>query len=233
MAHPTMMVRDNYGRDRPKILPECPYHLTRCCGMHAGIAPLIKVPNSEGLCAECYFFKMKHKPPLLTLELSPGVCPVIAVSTGPKDVNGKVALCQWKPSKEQSVTAMRGYICLNPAIVNPFTGELLANCGMHAPCCLRPHSDGKGTIDIPNIYGLCTMHHISEYGLAPVPVPFPYPGVERKLKSKGWVFKPEHWAAPTWLPKKDIFLKRYVPPPEPATFLEKLTYLLEKKLHER
>eukprot|EP01042_Synura_sphagnicola_P003492 gene3492-4339_t len=83
--------------------------------------------------------------------------------------------CQWRPAKDDVIH--RGYLCRNPVIKNPYLPDAApTTCGMHVAVCLRPHNDKKGAIEIPNIYGLCTLHHVSEYGAPPVPVPFPYPG---------------------------------------------------------
>ena len=165
-------------------------------------------------------------------ELVPGVCPLI---TEPQVKEGEAKnrrTCQWRPAKDDVIH--RGYLCRNPVIKNPYLPDAApTTCGMHVAVCLRPHNDKKGAIEIPNIYGLCTLHHVSEYGAPPVPVPFPYPGMQKRLRDKGWALKPGHWAAPTWIPLPDIALHRYVAPPPPTSFLDKIVTNMKSVLRKQ
>lgn len=148
------------------------------------------------------------------------------------------SICCWVPSVEESFGEMRGYICKNKVFYNPETRQYLPTCAMHIKTCIKSHIDSPDTpIEIPNLYGLCNIHHVATYGSIPVKIPFPYPGVEKKLKSKGWLIKPGHWSAPTWPPLKPVIsTKKYRPLRKPETYLEKmqelarvLRYLKRKK----
>jgi hypothetical protein len=133
-------------------------------------------------------------------------------------------ICCWLPSVHDMET--RGYICQNRVFYNPETKRCVPTCAMHLKFCIKPHTDGSAPIEIPNIHGLCNIHHIAAFGSVPIPVPFPYPGVEKRLKSKGWLVKPGHWGAPTWPPLKPIICgKKYRPPAKPRTYIEKMQEL--------
>lgn len=223
---PVKTVKDKYGKDIPIIYPECVYHISRCTGPeHIGLGPLINIPNADGYCTQCYFTKYKKKVPTLTPELCPGVCPCIIVDSNDAPI---IELCKWRPSTEDSVSGLRGYICRNAVIRNPETKDLLSTCGLHVTFCLRSHIDNRGFIEIPNIYGLCIRHHVAEFNAAPIPMPAPYPGMVRRTQNKGWTVKPKMWSAPTWLPQEDIYGKIFIPKPPPTTFFEKLSAALER-----
>eukprot|EP01041_Mallomonas_annulata_P011107 gene11107-23210_t len=204
-VHPTRKIKDRFLKERAVSFPECCYHLPKCSGEHIGIPPDIKVPNAEGLCTQCYFTKFKRKVPLSKAEFVPGVCPFqepIDPLELQKDED-EMPLCKWRASGAEALTEKRGYLCRNHVMRHPQTHVLLATCGMHVGYCIRPHADNNGFIEIANIFGLCTRHHVVEHGQLPIPLKFPYPGMKRKMRDKGWAFKPDHWAAPTWFPLPD------------------------------
>jgi hypothetical protein len=116
----------------------------------------------------------------------------------------EVILCNWRPSAEESLGPMRGYVCCNPVFRNPNTKAQLKTCAMHVRYCIMTHTVGSGQVEIPNVHGLCNSHHVGLCGRIPLTIPFPYPGMRRKLREKGWLIKPGHWAAPTWPPMKAI-----------------------------
>mmetsp|Transcript_16109 Transcript_16109/g.24282 ORF Transcript_16109/g.24282 Transcript_16109/m.24282 type:complete len:1767 (-) Transcript_16109:119-5419(-) len=136
------------------------------------------------------------------------------------------SLCCWVPSAEESLTQMRGYICRNKVFRHPVTMKLLRTCALHVKFCVKPHEDGGavgGLIETPNIHALCNMHHVAEHGIAPLKLNFPYPGMEHRLKNKGWMVKPGHWAAPSWPPLRDVVSKKqYRVPEKPIGYMNKM-----------
>lgn len=113
-------------------------------------------------------------------------------------------ICGWRPNAEESLTNMRGYICCNTIYRHPKTRKLMKTCPMHIKYCIMPHNMNDGVIAIPNLLALCTSHYVAVCGRAPLQVPFPYPGMRRKLMDKGWLIRTSHWAAPTWPPQQPI-----------------------------
>lgn len=220
-------------------LSYCTYHNLYCIGDHDGDKHVtIKFPNKESLCTNCYMTVHQQQPPKLAVARIPGVVnaatgkPLGGGAAEQRDVDDEAEqLCGWKPDAEEMLTEKRGYVCRSSCYRHPDTGVLLPLCAMHMKKCIKVHSGNDSTVAIPNINGLCTMHHIAEYGDAPIEVPFPYPGMQRRLRDKGWKIKPGHFLAPTW-PRKDdiVYRKEYVEPIKPKTFIEKIR--IQAKLNE-
>lgn len=225
--------RKKSNKEPDDLLSYCVYHNLYCIGDHDGSTDVtIKFPNKETFCTECYMAKHKKQPAKLPAGLIPGV---VNATTGKAlggavvdddDVDGQedeVPVCGWKPDKEEALTEKRGYVCKNPCYRDPATKALHPTCPMHIKKCVKVHTNNDGKVEVRNVFGLCSMHHIAEHGDPPTEILFPYPGMERRLKSKGWKIKPGHFFAPTW-PRKDdiVYRKQYVPPPEAKTFIEKI-----------
>lgn len=135
------------------------------------------------------------------------------------------SLCCWVPTAEESLTNMRGYICRNKVFRNPVTKLLMRTCPMHVKFCVKPHSEGAvgGLVEVPNLHALCNMHHVAECGVPPVPVEFPYPGMQYRLREKGWLIKPGHWAAPSWPPLQNVKCNKvYRKPSKPVGYMNKM-----------
>lgn len=269
-------IMNKRGIEEPEYIAFCHYHALSCLGNHEQYPPRIVIPNSEGLCNECYLHKIKHPAPQLTMEAAPGVVAVnliqlednqadnttfqelkelqedfeqeerpkaeynpaiartyssVTVNTAPtNEGEGDDAeltddsICCWRPNADESLTYMRGYICKNKVFRNPKTKTLRRTCAMHMKQCYFNHESGGGLIEIPNTLGLCMMHHIAVVGKPPKRKTFPYPGMERKLREKGWLVKAAHWAAPSWPPMPAIRVnkKKYVAPEKPEGYLNVL-----------
>lgn len=135
------------------------------------------------------------------------------------------SLCCWVPTAEESLTQMRGYICRNKVFRNPVTKLLMKTCAMHVKFCVKPHNEGAvgGVIEVPNLHALCNMHHVAECGVPPLRVEFPYPGMEHRLRTKGWLIKPGHWAAPSWPPLANTKCNKvYRKPAKPEGYMNKM-----------
>lgn len=222
------------------LLSYCVYHNPFCIGDHDGdMKVTIKFPNKETLCTNCYMGKNNAQPPKVPDVRTPGV---VNAQTGKplgdtsqqERLSGSeedVPYCSWKPDKEEALTEKRGFVCRNKCYRDPSTKILFSTCPMHIKKCVKTHSGDDGKVDVPNIYGMCTMHHIAEHGEPPLDIPFPYPGMERRLKSKGWKIKPGHMFAPTW-PRKDdiVYRAQYIAPPQPKSFIEKIR--VQAKINE-
>ena len=194
----------------PELMSHCIYHASYCVGeSHKPEDPpaKISVPNKMALCVECYTLKTKKKIPPLTSESVPGVVPSAimstlgAKSTGAKDDPNlailtlkkstttapipvkrkkKATTCQWKPNKNNE--RLRMWMCANPFFKDPATGKVHETCAYHITLCIRAHEPNTNNIvTVPNIYGLCSMHHLAEQGIPPPQLPFPYPGHSRLL----------------------------------------------------
>jgi hypothetical protein len=249
-------IKNKRNQDVPEYVAQCQYHVISCLGDHEDDAypPKIAVPNSEGLCVECYYHKHKYYPPKMTADMAPTVYDpntskppkrangadsgdgsvhesdvLGSVKDNQEDENGLTenSICCWVPTAEESLTNMRGHVCRNKVFRHPTTRVLLPTCAMHIRFCIKPHTESAvgGIIEIPNLYGLCNVHHVSEFGVAPLPVPWPYPGVERRLKTKGWMMiKTGHWAAPSWPPNRDVPVcrKKYRLPRKPDSYIDRM-----------
>ena len=191
---------------RPEIMSHCCYHATNCFGGNhkPEDGPVkINIPNQYALCVECYTLKFKKKLPPISMESAPGVAPVMIMSTTlmnskPSNLNTqaseqltlkssapadsapvkrkkKATSCQWKPKKGNE--KLRLWMCTNAFFVDPATGRTYETCGMHITTCIRAHEPNTNSIvTVPNIFGLCAMHHLAEHGKPPTPIPFPFPG---------------------------------------------------------
>lgn len=244
MSHPNRFIQNKRGEDIPEVLPHCAFHSLYCVGKHDSDPPRIRVPNAEALCNECYMLKFKTLPPKFSIITAPGVVQAVDkkdVKAGEKagsiaslsdegEIHEELSentYCCWRPSAEESLTRMRGYICRNHVYRNPYTKALMRTCAMHIKSCIRQHATATDAIiEIPNIYGLCTMHHIAEMGAAPMEVPFPYPGMQHRMRNKGWLVKAGHFAAPSWPPTHAIICDGDVPEKEkPVGYLNKMREL--------
>ena len=135
------------------------------------------------------------------------------------------SLCCWVPTAEESLTHLRGYICRQKVFRNPVTKLLMKTCAMHVKFCIKPHTEGAvgGVIEIPNVHALCNMHHVSDHGVPPTEVPFPYPGMQYRMRAKGWLIKAGHWAAPYWPPLMTTKCNKvYRKPQKPEGFMNEM-----------
>jgi hypothetical protein len=223
----------------------CAYHIPFCCsGNHEhGENVKIKQPNAEGFCSECYMLKLKRKPPQLTAEVCPGVVPILilggtrakqvksAIDEDENDLKeggggGKNAKkrnplqCQWQPNPSNE--KMRGFECGNErAIDMDNNNQRLPMCMWHLLKCIRVHPAGSNPlITVPNCYGLCSMHYLSEYTCHPPETPFPYPGMIQRQAKDFWKNLPRHFAVPRAAPSQDILCRDYAPPPDPESVQE-------------
>jgi hypothetical protein len=122
--------------------------------------------------------------------------------------NGRSAirenLCKWRPNPEEMKTEKKLYICKCEPFWDADANKKYAFCAMHLTNCVKDHASGSAAIEEPNIYGLCTMHHISIIGSAPEPVKFPYPGMELRVNPRA---PKKHPLAPRWEKPADIVLE--------------------------
>ena len=243
--------QDKRGNDEPEFIAHCDFHAQSCLGEHDRMAiPKVITPNSEGLCNECFLHKNKRLPPKAEANLVPGLRYVEEEGEGgslrgsedssvknmtvikrhtPKEeevveILSEDSYCNWRPTAEESLTEMKGYMCKNKVYRNPETRVLYHTCSMHIKICVKKHAPGTScVVDIPNIFGYCNTHHMAEFACAPLPISFPFPGMTYRLVSKGWMVKPAHWAAPTWRPLKDFKPKRkYREPQKPIGYMNKM-----------
>lgn len=221
--HPTKTYKDESGKVLHEALTTCSYHTKECCGEHPPDQPQkILIPNTEALCTECYMDKMNgEKPQMCILEKAPGVSSVSAMKnlkskldialTKKKTIEEELtddSVCCWKAVGIEAETFLRAYKCTNKVFRDPETKILYSTCAMHIKRCIRKHeTEATSVIAIPNIHGLCTMHHMAEHKDEPIEVPLPYPGMIKKLFKREQIpFKTGHWAAPNWAPPHDIEL---------------------------
>jgi hypothetical protein len=113
-------------------------------------------------------------------------------------------LCKWRPSPEEMKTEKRLYICKCEPFWDSETNKKYTFCAMHLTNCVKDHASGSGAIEEPNIYGLCTMHHISITGSAPEPLKFPYPGMVLRVNPRA---PKKHPLAPRFDKPADIVLE--------------------------
>jgi hypothetical protein len=73
----------NRKNDLPEVFSCCAYHVPHCVSIsHEPKEDVkIKVPNSDGLCAECFMIKRGRKPPMFTVAIVPGVVPTAMAKT--------------------------------------------------------------------------------------------------------------------------------------------------------
>ena len=244
--------KDKRGNDEPEYVAFCSYHVPSCLGDHNPMAiPKISIPNSDGLCNECFLHKNKTLPPKAEPNAVPGLRTVDeeSLSEVGESVDGSSvtnvpikretaeavtedvieelsdeSICNWRPDAQESLTKMKGYICKNKVHRNPETRILYPTCALHIKFCIKKHAPGTSSlVEIPNIYGYCNTHHMAEFACTPIPIPFPFPGMTYRLVPKGWMVKPAHWAAPTWRPLKDFKpKKRYIEPEKPIGYINKM-----------
>jgi hypothetical protein len=204
---------------------KCMYHITNCQSEeHHATETIIKIPNEDTLCTECFLNKRKSKPLALVAEYVPGVGPYVSALEANKvakgvvievnnnlDNNGKEltekTLCCWRPPADE--VEKRAWICKNPIMKNPDTDEWVKFCPYHQKKCIRLHVNGPGQINNPNEYGLCDNHHTADHGIAPPPLEFPLPGMELKNSRDGWKIKAGFWNSPNWRPDDDVDLIEY------------------------
>ena len=238
VSHPYMMTKNVAGEEVAKVMGFCTYHMKECISMdhknNKGDAPpALKALNSEAFCAECYMAKLGKKIPPMKPEGAPGVAPVTLQPTGKRTMDDdesvteekeltEITCCCWRPSKLESETILRGYICKAVIIRSPETNALINTCGYHVKQCLRIHTEGSGVVSVPNQYGLCPMHFLSEFGHDPKPMPGPYPenhlfpGMETRAAASAWKRRAGHWAAPRWEPEEEVMVREYKDPDKPS-----------------
>lgn len=213
--------------------PYCSYHVPFCVNIQQheiGENIKIRVPNVEGLCAECFMQKFKKRPPPLTSDQCPGISLVTLIDA--RNINKiKTVLekhfnetsksgvrrrrenqCTWEPDPKYE--NQRGFECINDCIIDPATGRRHPFCAWHMPRCIRPHlTDNSAAISVPNMFGMCAMHYLSEQGHPPPVVEFPFPGTKKRLGRDFWKYlKNKHFAAPKREPPPIIIAKPYKPP---------------------
>ncbi len=235
--HPYIMTKSTTGEDVLKVLGYCVYHVKECIGLDhrqeiesGSEAPVVKICNSEALCTECYMTKLGKAVPNMSDQGVPGVAPVTLQKTSKTaglseqdfdDTHESLtedAKCNWRPSKVDSETILRGYICKNVIMRNPETNALIPTCGWHVKQCVRSHSDGSGVITIPNPHGLCSMHYLSEFGYDPpslageYPNSHIFPGMIARAEATAWKRRAGHFAAPRWDPTPPVDIVPYQPP---------------------
>lgn len=218
---------------------KCVYHVTNCQSEeHHATETIIKIPNEDTLCTECFLSKRKSKPLALVAEYVPGVGPYISALEANKvakgviievnnnlDNNGKALTektqCCWRPPTDE--IEKRAWVCKNLIMKNPDTDEWIKFCPYHQKKCIRLHINGPGQISHPNKYGLCDNHHTVDHGVSPPLLEFPFPGMELKNSRDGWKIKAGFWNSPNWKPDDDIDLIEYYTFDTPETYLEELT----------
>jgi len=153
--HPTLKTTTTSSSDGeegggvPVILKYCAYHTPTCVGEHDEDAnpPPVKSPNMHGLCTQCIMNKkdIDKSIPSFTFLTAPGVCPVNLMVAAAKaaSIQATVAadkeedelqegkICGWKPSKKESLTNVKDYMCKNVIYKNPESKALIPFCAMH------------------------------------------------------------------------------------------------------
>ena len=237
LMHPKTTVLDKATKKQvPLQLGMCGYHVKECITDSHDHPVTIRTPNAGALCTECYTtanpgVRMAAN---LTQESCPGVSGVSmqASSLGaPSAAAGEgtdgfekqytaASACEWKPGKRE--LKIRGWICTCKVYQNPETQVFLATCGMHIKTCLGKHEGGGGDVTIPNIYGLCVMHHTALKGYPPEPVAFPFPGMKFKKTQRALMLENHHWAAPKFPYTKAVEVAVYEAPEEPEDFIQQV-----------
>jgi hypothetical protein len=216
----------------------------------------VKIPNSEGLCSECYMIKLRRKPIPLSNENCPGVVLITTLNNGksakyrpgspikpgsapPSSSGGyvrkkKPVKCAWVPNSE----ATRPYECNNELITDPRTKQKMSTCGYHVTKCMLVHpGGGKTSIDVPNIYGLCSQHFLATHGEPAVETPFPYPNMGLRKAKDFWKSAGaggrSHWAAPVCEPCANITISDYYEPEKPTEFVAQMIELNNVRLFRK
>lgn len=230
----------------PDYFQFCTYHVTFCVSEahEVGENVRIRTPNLDALCSECYMGRYKKKPPAISVDICPGVSPANLV-TGINASNIKSImedeeedeealgnkkkkkvtrgnLCTWQPSVND--LAARGFECCNELMIDPNTGYRLQCCPWHVIRCVRPHPiNSSDAIQIPNMYGLCTMHHLAEHGAPPPFTAIPYPGMKVKLGKDFWKrMKKRHFGVPRDDPQPVYNLPDFEPPRRPESIFDRI-----------
>lgn len=223
--HPHQTYKDDAGQLQHEALLTCAYHATVCCGEHPPDQPQkVLVPNAEAYCNECHIDNVGEKPAPLSLEKAPGVSSLSNMANlrtkmdmatkkgGDEDALTDESICSWKPSGSDANTIIRLYKCTNRVFRDPESKVLYPTCAFHVKRCVRKHeTEATATITIPNVHGLCVMHHMAEHKDEPHKVPNPYPGMIKKVFRREIPFKTGHWAAPYWPPRRDVQVAVYYP----------------------
>ena len=235
----------------PDYFQFCSYHVQFCISEahEAGENVRIRTPNLDALCSECYMGRYKKKPAAITFDICPGVSPANLVS-GAKAANVKSImededkegdepgakkkkkvnrgnLCTWQANPDDVVA--RGFECCKQLMIDPNTGHRLQYCPWHVLRCVRPHPiNSSDAIAIPNQYGLCTMHHLAEYGATPPVTDIPFPGMKVKLSKDFWKrMKMRHFAVPRDDPQPVYCLPDYEPPEPPENIFDRIEWFIK------